>query len=182
MERGRLGRRRGFRTAMRARTPALPEKSALASVRISARALIVQDGRLLTIRMEAQSEGVFYVLPGGGQRHGEDLKQALVRECREELGIEIDVGKLAYVREFIADRHHVEAVPKDFHQVETVFHAQVKDASNLGSGSQSDALQRGVEWLPIERLGDVVLYPSQIVPLLQAGGWPIRDHYLGPVN
>jgi ADP-ribose pyrophosphatase YjhB (NUDIX family) len=151
-------------------------------IRTSARALIVRDGCLLTIRMEAPTEGLFYVLPGGGQRHGEDLRQALVRECREELGIEIEPGALAYVREFIADRHAFEAVPKDFHQVEAVFHAQIKDGSNLGSGSEKDRLQRGVEWLPIARLGEVVLYPSQIVPLLQAGNWPIRDHYLGPVN
>lgn len=151
-------------------------------VRTSARALIVRDGRLLTVRMEAPGEGVFYVLPGGGQRPGEDLRQALVRECREELGIGIEVGVLAYVREFIAERHAFKAVPSDFHQVEVVFHARVLDASTLGSGSESDPLQSGVEWLPLERLSKVVLYPSQIVPLLQSANWSIRDHYLGAVN
>ena len=39
------------------------------SVRIAARAVIIRDGRLLTVRVRTD-EGEFLVLPGGGQEHG----------------------------------------------------------------------------------------------------------------
>ncbi|MEM1095652.1 MAG: hypothetical protein AAGJ10_13715, partial [Bacteroidota bacterium] len=46
------------------------------------RALVIFKGKLLTIKMQ-DSSGIFYILPGGGQRHGETLREGLMRECLE---------------------------------------------------------------------------------------------------
>ena len=73
-------------------------------VRTAARALIVRDGKLLTTLMH-DGNGDFYILPGGGQRHGEALAHTVARECREELGVEVEVGALAYVRDYIGRNH-----------------------------------------------------------------------------
>ncbi|MEM6768536.1 MAG: NUDIX domain-containing protein [Bacteroidota bacterium] len=40
-------------------------------------------------------------LPGGGLQFGEGLEQALKREWREELSVEIEVGEIFYVNPFI---------------------------------------------------------------------------------
>ena len=45
--------------------------------------------------------GEFYLLPGGGQNHGETLKECLIRECYEELGVHVRVQKLLCTREYI---------------------------------------------------------------------------------
>ncbi|WP_194819047.1 NUDIX domain-containing protein [Nocardia sp. XZ_19_385] len=48
--------------------------------------LCVEDGRLLAVR--TQGRDAFY-LPGGKPEPGETLTRALVREVREEVGVEI---------------------------------------------------------------------------------------------
>mgnify|MGYP001246774977 FL=1 len=53
-------------------------------IRTAARALIILDKKVLTIKM-CDKTGIFYILPGGGQRHGESLTDALIRECLEEI-------------------------------------------------------------------------------------------------
>ena len=69
-------------------------------IRTAARALIILNGKLLAIKMRDRS-GIFYILPGGGQRHGETLREGLMRECLEEIGTDVKVGELLYVLSLI---------------------------------------------------------------------------------
>ncbi|MEC1177482.1 NUDIX domain-containing protein [Metasolibacillus meyeri] len=51
------------------------------TIRNSAKAIIVKDEKLLAIKIQ-ENGGTYYILPGGGQEHGENLHQALQRECK----------------------------------------------------------------------------------------------------
>jgi 8-oxo-dGTP diphosphatase len=63
-------------------------------VEVSA-ALIFHGGRLLIARRQADSHlGGLWEFPGGKREPGETFEQCLVREIREELGMEIAAGKL----------------------------------------------------------------------------------------
>jgi 8-oxo-dGTP diphosphatase len=63
-------------------------------VEVSA-ALIFRDGKLLITQRHAKSHlGGLWEFPGGKREAGESFEECLVREIREELGIEISVGKL----------------------------------------------------------------------------------------
>lgn len=53
--------------------------------RVSAKALIVNDDKLLLVLEDDSCWG----LPGGGVDHGETIEGALSREVREEMGVEI---------------------------------------------------------------------------------------------
>ncbi len=59
---------------------------------IVAAAVVRREGRiLLTRRMEGAHLGGYWELPGGKVEAGEDPELAVVRECREECGLELEV-------------------------------------------------------------------------------------------
>jgi mutator protein MutT len=64
------------------------------SIEVSA-ALIFRDGKLLITQRHAKSHlGGLWEFPGGKREPGETFEQCLIREIREELGVEISVGEL----------------------------------------------------------------------------------------
>ncbi|WP_339304506.1 NUDIX domain-containing protein [Paenibacillus sp. FSL R5-0519] len=149
-------------------------------IRNSAKAVIVQDGRLLVIRLEDQY-GTAYVFPGGGQEKGEELKDAVARECLEEIGQAVNVGELLHIREYIGKNHEFAEWDADIHQVEFYFACSLinPEATNF-EGSNPDDHQVAVEWIALEELSQVRLYPKTIGELLlQSGSSSI---YLGDLN
>jgi 8-oxo-dGTP diphosphatase len=64
------------------------------SVEVSA-ALVFHHGKLLITQRHAKSHlGGLWEFPGGKREAGESFEECLIREIREELGIEISVGEL----------------------------------------------------------------------------------------
>jgi 8-oxo-dGTP diphosphatase len=60
-----------------------------------AAALIFRDGKLLiTLRHATAHLGGLWEFPGGKREAGETFEECLIREIREELGVEISVGEL----------------------------------------------------------------------------------------
>ncbi|MFK0525448.1 NUDIX domain-containing protein [Paenibacillus illinoisensis] len=149
-------------------------------IRNSAKAVIVQNGRLLVIRLEDQY-GVAYVFPGGGQEKGEELKDAVARECLEEIGQAVTVGELLHIREYIGKNHEFAEWDADIHQVEFYFECSLKDINaTVFEGTNPDDHQVAVEWIALEDLPSVRLYPKTIGELLLKQE-PSRI-YLGDMN
>lgn len=66
--------------------------------RVAAYALILRDEQILLTRLASRiSADEKWHLPGGGVDHGENPRDALVREIREETGLEAEVGDTARV-------------------------------------------------------------------------------------
>jgi ADP-ribose pyrophosphatase YjhB (NUDIX family) len=66
--------------------------------RVAAYGLILRDGRILLTRLARRiSADERWHLPGGGVDHGEDPRDALVREIQEETGLPAEVGETAQV-------------------------------------------------------------------------------------
>lgn len=59
--------------------------------RISARAVIFIDGKLVLIR-RVRNGREYWVIPGGGVEEGETVEDAARREAKEEIGIDVTVG------------------------------------------------------------------------------------------
>ena len=64
-------------------------------MRISSRCVLIENDKILLIYREKNGK-VYYVFPGGGVGEAETNEECLIRECREELGIEINIIKQLY--------------------------------------------------------------------------------------
>ena len=149
-------------------------------IRYGAKALILEGGKLLCLRKRGDI-GDFYVLPGGGQLPGELLPQALERECREELGARVDVGRLRYLQEYVGDNHVFRPVHGGLHFVNAYFECRLKDTPGT-LPLEPDAGQVGWEWLAVEALGGLPFYPRVLAARLAShdtGGEGDGPAYLG---
>lgn len=121
-------------------------------IRNSAKALIIRDGKMLASKINDNGE-VFYVMPGGGQEVEELLPDTVKRECAEEMGILVEPKSLV----FVVEGSHGEA----FHRVDLVFLCEyIGEIAN--AEIHGDVNQIGYEWLHIDNLQNVPLYPSKL--------------------
>ena len=65
-------------------------------------AAIIRDGKVLIVRRARPPASGIFTLPGGGVEAGETLREAVIREVREETGLAIEPIGLAGHREVIA--------------------------------------------------------------------------------
>ena len=68
-------------------------------VRVGAYAVVVRDGSVLLARWIG-SDPPRWTLPGGGLDHGEDPRDAAVREVEEETGYRVELRQLLTVESF----------------------------------------------------------------------------------
>ncbi len=111
-------------------TEVLAEHRPFQLQRVAAYALAVRDGAagpevLLTRNSPRGPHPGWWTLPGGGIDHGEEARQALVREVREETGLDCTPGEVLDV----GSTHFEGTAPsgrrEDFHALQVVFDATV---------------------------------------------------------
>ena len=141
-------------------------------VRTSAKALVIRDGCMLAIRMLDQ-DGIFYIMPGGGQHPGELLTEAAEREVAEETGIRVKAGDAVFVIE------GAEGEPD--HRVDIVFRCEYLGPCD--TEEKKDFNQIGTEWLKIDTLNRAPLYPSRLRrPIMNLYSRKTAPVYLGNEN
>jgi 8-oxo-dGTP diphosphatase len=66
----------------------------LKTILVTAGVIIEKKKVLVTQRMEGAPRGLLWEFPGGKVKEGEDPRKALQRELKEELDIDVEVGKI----------------------------------------------------------------------------------------
>jgi 8-oxo-dGTP pyrophosphatase MutT (NUDIX family) len=150
-------------------------------IRNSAKAIIIRKGQLLLTK-NSDHLGEYFLLPGGGQHHGETLHQALKRECREEIGTDVCVGELRLIREYLGKHHEFAEYDIDLHQIEYMFECEIPPEYSPVSGIQPDGYQIDVMWVDIHSLSQYRIYPSVLKELLLNDLNDLDTLYLGDVN
>ena len=152
-------------------------------VRVSTKAIIIEDGKILLLKHEDQV-GEWYSLPGGGQENGETLKEALVRECLEEIGTVVQVKDILFVRDYIANNHEFkdEPEPLNTHQIEIMFECSITENYIPFTGANPDSTQKGVLWIELKSLSKLRFYPKEMITDLQNNIHNKVKIYLGDIN
>lgn len=132
-------------------------------IRCAAKAVIVQDGQVLLQQCADASSAVYYELPGGGQRPGETMEAAVIRECLEETGYAVRVVRfLTLTEEILENEALVARHPGYAHRVFHVFQCEIiKDIPRVAP-TEEDSQQVDIVWLPLEALSGVVLRPEAL--------------------
>ncbi|GAB3762585.1 NUDIX domain-containing protein [Spirosoma pomorum] len=69
--------------------------------------LYCEDDKLLMVRHRGiNSSDTFWCPPGGGAQFGEKAPDALIREFSEETGLDVEVGEMLFVNEFMLPPLH----------------------------------------------------------------------------
>ena len=111
---------------------------------------IVQDkGAILLVRRDREPARGMWSLPGGKVEHGESLREALVREVREETGVDVDVDGLIGVAERII-RDDDGAIA--YHYVILDYVCSPRSTATKAGDDVSDA-----RWVPVGELADMQL-------------------------
>jgi 8-oxo-dGTP diphosphatase len=138
--------------------------------RVRVAALILLDGKVVLARHRF-GDSVYHLLPGGGVNYGETLEHAILREVREETGLEVDLGQLLFVNDTIdpAGTRHV--VNLTFGAVVTGGHV---------TGSPDDHRVEAVDLVNPETLASLDLRPPIAEALIGVlAGEDVTTPYLG---
>lgn len=150
-------------------------------IRNSAKAIIIKEDKILLIK-NLDDNGYFYLLPGGEQEKFETMKETAIRECREEISAEIEVGDIRFIREYIGKNHEFYDADFELHQIEYIFICYLKENSKVKNGSIPDNRQVGIEWIKLNKLKEYRIYPGILKELIKNDGSITGEIYLGDVN
>jgi len=143
-------------------------------IRVAARAIIVRDKKLL-VQYYREGDESWCTTPGGGIDRGERLDEGLKREVREELGIEIVVGPLRYVRELRGSTgvKLLGGLSPEFHQLEHFF--EVLDfKGEPAAGVKTDNYATHLAWVPLYELAKHQFFPG---PLCDRLVWDVQERF-----
>ncbi|MFK3936086.1 NUDIX domain-containing protein [Alkalihalobacillus sp. NPDC078783] len=127
------------------------------SFRTRAGAVIVNDRALLLIEYQ-DKHGIHYNLPGGGVESGESIKDAVKREVKEEACIDVSVGELITVYEYLPQQASFRY--GDIPSLQLFFLCEMASEQTPSLPSEPDPYQTNVVWVPLHSLHTVRLLPD----------------------
>ncbi len=145
------------------------------TIRVGTRAVIFNKDNEILVTHCLNPENDFYFLPGGGVWFHEKIEDCLVREVKEETGLDVKAERLLWVRDFI------EGFP-DLHGIEIFFLATI-----TGGELRKQLVHDGGEplefsFMNVEKLERIRFYPTSFIAKLKRlrddRSWSETDPYM----
>lgn len=119
-------------------------------------AIIIRDHKILMVKNEKVP---YYYSVGGRVRYNESCEEAVIREVREELGIEFEVDRAVFFHE----NFFFEAVTQErFHEIALYFLMKIPAGfENMVCNSfTEDGAEETLHWIEIDKLDQVAAFPA----------------------
>jgi len=119
-------------------------------MRVRVSAVFERGGEILCMKYMYGGKEVF-ALPGGGVDHDTPLKETLVKEWKDELGIKVEIGGVIMVGEASATKRHPQTLHIIFQALEIYGTPKVRpdNTSSLG-----------IAWVDVEKINQCAIYPD----------------------
>lgn len=123
-------------------------------------AIFDDEGRLLLGRRRDDGS---WCLPGGRMEAGESFAECARRECREELGYEVELHGIIAALSNPSTQIHRYPDGRTIQLVGIVFRGRLGHRLNAGDGEITE-----VDWFTSDGLSDVEIMPSDLPAIRQA--------------
>ena len=117
--------------------------------RIRVSGILKKDDKILFVKHRKKGEE-YYLLPGGGVDFGETFEEALKREFKEEVNIEISVDKMCIISEGVDPKG-------EKHIINLVFLVEYVSGEIVLPDEERIV---GIEYLTISDLDNYTIYPN----------------------
>jgi 8-oxo-dGTP diphosphatase len=128
--------------------------------RIATGAIIIKDNNILLVRYADGHGKTYLVAPGGGVHNEEGLSEAVIREVKEETGIEIFPDKLLCVEDLYSRKYRM---------VKVWFLCQIVGGQLERTQGAIDETIIEARWYPKEELMNETVYP----PIIKESDWEL---------
>jgi 8-oxo-dGTP diphosphatase len=129
--------------------------------------ILIQNGKIALVERQRKGEH-YFTFPGGHIEKGETPEQAAVRECLEELGLQVTIQKLA---------------AEIWWQGQAQYYYLVESAGGeFGTGTGEEYTHPRPEkgtynptWIPVDKMTALPVLPrlmAKVVVDAQSQGWP----------
>jgi len=137
-------------------------------IRVSARAIVFDEDKVLLNRF---GDGAYYNFPGGGIEERENARLTVVREVKEETGLEVSSGDFVFALEYEPwSGGHVYG---DGHHISFFFRCELLNSNRITTPELPDIdplnpvmISQSV-WVPVAELPKIELLPHINNNLLQ---------------
>ncbi len=121
-------------------------------IRSTAKAIIINSGKILVNSCYDKFNGEYFSLPGGGQNEYETMYDAVIRECLEETGYTVSPVRFAALCEEICDDNDFRKErPEYAHKMYHIFVCKLTD-EKVKTPTEQDSAQTGSEWVDINHI------------------------------
>lgn len=127
-------------------------------LRVRVCGILIEESQLLLVHMRSPvTDSLVWMPPGGGLEFGEPIESCLIREFKEETGLDVKPQELQFVNELIQP---------PFHALE-LYYRVIKTGGQLQFGSDPEhhadsQLLQEVKWIPLSKLSEIHLAPDKL--------------------
>ncbi len=119
---------------------------------------IIVNGRKILMARNPNDKREYYYSVGGRVMFGETLTDAVIRELKEETGIDCEIDRLACIHENFFE---VDGVP--YHEISVFFTLRENEALlQIKNGHLTDHGPQGeyLEWIDLDHCDGLTIYPQ----------------------